>query len=124
MTNAFPKGADAHYANDIVLCLINDGGHGERWIRRLAYTSASLARKAKRGTYDPALAARAWRYIVDDYARQEYTGASARVSVVTRTLAALLLEQHQREEVYRLAERPEPAFVEHDAAVTAAEMEG
>lgn len=122
MTNAFPKGADAHYANDIVLCLINDGGHGERWIRRLAYTSASLARKAKRGTYDPALAAKAWRYIVDDYAKQEYTpGAS--VSVATRTLAALLLEQHQREEVYRLAEMPEPSYPEHDAAVTAAEME-
>lgn len=117
------NGADWHMVNDLVLCLVNDGGAGERWIKRLAYTTGSLAKKAKRGTYDPVLAGRAWRYIVEAYI-PTYLGSKARVSVATRNAAGRVLEQHQREAVYVAAGLPELVYPVQDGELALAEKEG
>ena len=118
-------GADYHLANDIFDCLINDGGQAERWINQIEYLvkSRSLAGRAKRGTYDPVMASRAWRYVIEAYlpTYKRDMGIKGNVPVVTRNLAGRIAEKYYRDEVYQAAGVAEPTFPEADAALYAAE---
>ncbi len=114
-------GADVHLADDIVLNLTND----EPAYRHVLYLRTSLARKVKRGIYDPVLAGRAWRYMVENYLTtyKRESGVTGRIDVPTRNLAGRLLEQNQREHVYSEAGITEPLFPVADAEIRAIEAE-
>lgn len=110
-------GADKDLARAIVLALVNDGNAQTQ----VEYLRRRQAIRAKKGEYDPRLAARSWRYTVERYlpTYRKYDGDVGQVDVPTRNLAGRLLEQDQREYVYAAAGVAEPAFPEADA-----ELEG
>ena len=111
------EGADAHLANDLALCITNDG----KWTARVVYLHGAMAKNVKRGVYDPVLTGRAWRYLVENYlpTYKREQGFTGRVDVATRNLAGRCLEEWEREDTYNLAGVPDPGFPDSDAQLRA-----
>lgn len=113
-------GADTDLAADLELGAIND----EPTYRQGRAIVTNLARKVKRGVYDPVLAGRLWRYAVEAYLptyKRDAGEPRMKVNAATKNLAGRLLEKYYRDEVYQAAGVAEPTFPGPDAELHEAE---
>ena len=105
--------ADPVTARELALYAINDSNthHG-----CTAAVIANLARKRRKGTYNPTLAPKAWRYVADLAAKRythEFGTPGARIfSPADRDMAALEIMEHYEEAVAEAAAvRTQPADI-------------